>query len=363
MTNTVFFFGAGASAPFGIPTMQGMVKEFEKTLQTDTKSEERRLYDEVCTFLNATLGRPTDLEAVFSVVESIMNWSPDRMGVAALFHATRVLRSGQVSEGIGVPSPPSADEARIASSLEADFERFVQRACQLREGMSENIATVYQNFFARIAGPANAENPGPDGRHPFGNWPMFTTNYDAILEHYWLDIVQVALNTGFGFNSVARMEVSNPEALRGGGLRLFKLHGSITWLLDDRWGLTEQRVPPEAMKTYTGRKFRGPGMLYPIEEKDLYVEPYETMYLVLNRELAQRPWWIAIGYSFGDRIIRGIFERNSRQETRLVLVHPRANEIATRLAGFKGTIRPVQARFGESDYAAVNEAIGKALLS
>ena len=82
MTNAVFFFGAGASAPFGIPTMQGMVSEFEKTLQEGAKSEERRLYEEVCTFLNATLGRPTDLEAVFSVVESIMNWSPDRMGVA-----------------------------------------------------------------------------------------------------------------------------------------------------------------------------------------------------------------------------------------------------------------------------------------
>ena len=363
MTNAVFFFGAGASAPFGIPTMQGMVKEFEKTLQPETKSGERRLYDEVCEFLNATLGRPTDLEAVFSVVESIMNWSPDRMGVAALYHATKFARSRQGFEGIGVPSPPSSDEVRIASSLEADFERFVQHSCQLKEGVSEKIDSVYQNFFTQMSGPASAENGGPDGRHPFGNWPMFTTNYDAILEHYWLDIVQVPLNTGFDFNPVARMEVSNPEALRGGGLRLFKLHGSITWLLDDHWGLTEQRVPPEEMKTFTGRKFRGPGMLYPIEEKELYVEPYETMYLMLNRELAQRPRWIAIGYSFGDRIIRGIFERNSRAETRLVLVHPRADEIATRLPGFRGTIRPVRDRFGESHHATVNDAIRKALLS
>ncbi len=362
MTNAVFFFGAGASASFGIPTMQGMVKEFEKTLETGSKSEERRMYHEICAFLNATLGRPTDLEAVFSVVESIMNWSPDRMGVAALYHATKLVRSRQALEAV-VPSAPSADEVRIASSLEADFERFVQHACQLREGMSEKIASVYQNFFTQMSGPANAENPGPDGRHPFGNWPMFTTNYDAILEHYWLDIVQVAVNTGFVFNPVARMEVSNPEALRGAGLRLFKLHGSITWLLDDRWGLTEQRVPPMEMKTYTGGKFRGPGMLYPIEEKELYIEPYETMYLMLNRELAQRPRWIVIGYSFGDRIIRGIFERNSREGTRLVMVHPRAHETASRLQGFNGTVRAVEARFGGSDYAAVNEAIGKALLS
>ena len=363
MAGALFFFGAGASAPFGIPTMQGMVTEFEKTIHGDSKSEERLLYEEVCAFLNATLGRPTDLEAVFSVVESIKNWSPDRMGVAALYHATKLVRSRQAFEGVGAPTPPSADEVRIASSLEADFERFVQHSCQLKEGMSEKIDSVYQNFFTQMSGPAGAQSPGPDGRHPFGDWPMFTTNYDAILEHYWLDIVQVALNTGFGFNPVARMEVSNPEALRGGGLRLFKLHGSITWLLDDRWGLTEQRVPPEEMKTYTGRRFRGPGMLYPIEEKELYVEPYETMYLMLNRELAQRPRWVAVGYSFGDRIVRDIFERNSSNATRMVLVHPRAHEIASRLPAFRGTMKPVQARFGESDYSGVNESIRNALLS
>ncbi len=363
MTNAVFFFGAGASAPFGIPTMQGMVKEFEKTIEGNSKSEERHLYEEICAFLNATLGRPTDLEAVFSVVDSIMNWSPDRMGVAALYHATKLVRARKPFEGIGVPVRPSADEVRIASSLETDFERFVQHSCQLREGMSEKIDSVYQSFFTQMSGPAQAQSAGPDSQHPFGDWPMFTTNYDAILEHYWLDIVQVPLNTGFRFNSVARMEVSDPEALRGAGLRLFKLHGSITWLLDDRWGLTEQRVPPEEMRTYTGRKFRGPGMLYPIEEKELYVEPYETMYLMLNRELAQRPRWIVIGYSFGDRIVRDIFERNSRQETRLVLIHPRANEIAGRLPGFRGTMKPVQAHFGESDYSGVNESIRNALLS
>ena len=72
--------------------------------------------------------------------------------------------------------------------------------------------------------------------YPFDpNWQMFTTNYDAILEHYWLDIAQVQLNTGFGYNYVARMEVTNPESFRSAGLRLFKLHGSIDWY---RYNLT-----------------------------------------------------------------------------------------------------------------------------
>src|SRR2546422_1379428 len=151
------------------------------------------------------------------------------------------------------------------------------------------------------------------------------------------------------------MAQSNPERLRSGGLRLLKLHGSITWLQDSRWGLTEQRVPPLEMKTYTGRRFLGQVMLYPIEEKQLYVEPYMTMYLTLNRELAANRRWVVVGYSFGDRVVRDIFVRNSRSETKLILLHPHASEISTRLKDFKGTVRPFEARLGEADYQTLHE--------
>ena len=33
--NVVFFFGAGASAPFGIPTMKQFVVDFEKKLEKE----------------------------------------------------------------------------------------------------------------------------------------------------------------------------------------------------------------------------------------------------------------------------------------------------------------------------------------
>jgi hypothetical protein len=218
-------------------------------------------------------------------------------------------------------------------------------------------------LFTRAGGGVGGQSVEGSGRsYVIGNWSMFTTNYDAILEHYWLDHVQQPLNTGFSYNSTARMEISNPEQFRqAGGLRLFKLHGSITWLQDGRWGLTEQRVPPQEMKTYTGRKFLGQVMLYPIEEKSLYSEPYITMYSTLNRELATTPRWVFIGYSFGDRVVRDIVVRNSRGEVITVIVHPRATEIASKLEGFRGPLRPIDARFGEAGYQEVNDRIQRAL--
>ncbi len=363
MAQVVFFFGAGASAPFGIPTMQGMVRDFEATLNSAAKSQELKLYRDIASFLQANLGREVDLEAVFTIVDSIMNWSPDRLGVAALYHATRM---ASVSAGPARSStreriePPSGNDIQVARSLESDFERFVQNACKIGEGQTERIESVHRDLFSKLGG-FGASSAGPGNRYASGDWPMFTTNYDAILEHYWMDIVQVPLNTGFQYNSVARMEVSEPERFRQGGLRLFKLHGSITWLLDERWGLTEQRVPPQEMRTFTGRRFLGQVMLYPIEEKELYVEPYQTMYLMLNRELAQSARWVVVGYSFGDRIVRDIFVRNGQKTTVLIVVHPRADTIADRLAGFPGSLKPISARFGEDGYTHTNDLISRAL--
>lgn len=373
VANVLLFFGAGASAPFGIPTMQGMVKDFEQELQKSGSSEKLTLYRDVRSFLTNTLSRTVDLEAVFTIIDSIVNWSPDRMGVAALYHATRAasamypktLIEGEAASEIQsiapLVRPPAAETVRVAKSLEADFEKFVQGACQIPEDRAGEIDEVYKTFFDCFSVIGGSYYAGQSGRGHAGLGPMFTTNYDPVLEHYWLDIIQLQLNTGFQYNPVARMEVSNPDLLRGGDPRLFKLHGSVTWLRDERWGLTELRVPPHEMMTFTRRKFLGRVMLYPIEEKDLFVEPYETMYLMLNRELATARKWVVVGYSFGDRILRDIFVQNSRKETSLILLHPEATHLAQRLVDFQGTVKPLDGRFGGRDFSSVADQLRRLL--
>lgn len=43
----VFFFGAGASAPFGIPTMKQFVSDFERILDESGSEEERKTYNNI----------------------------------------------------------------------------------------------------------------------------------------------------------------------------------------------------------------------------------------------------------------------------------------------------------------------------
>src|SRR2546426_1430714 len=132
--------------------MQQMVVDFEKELNDrNPASGEAGLYGEIYTFLNRTLGRPTDLEAVFTVVDSIINWSPDRMGIAALYHAVRSARGtpGENQE-FERPNliPPPKEDLEVATKLKSLFESFVREKCRVRDAEIERIEKVYGSFFS-----------------------------------------------------------------------------------------------------------------------------------------------------------------------------------------------------------------------
>jgi hypothetical protein len=359
------FFGAGASAPFAIPTMQAMVPKFEVELKKNGTADELSLYKDVCAFLAGTLGRPTDLEAVSTVVDSIIDWSPERMGISAMYHAAHAAAPlGQSWSGapqVLKIEKPDAGAVSNAKTLRRRFEAFVEESCQIPDGQSQNIEQVYDTLF-RAYGAIPGTGFGGRKKSYSSVGAMFTTNYDAVLEHFWLDVAEAPLETGFAYDNVARMNVSQPERFgQTQGFRLFKLHGSITWLDDQRYGLTEHQEPPQEMRTYTGRRFRGRVMLYPIEEKTLYTEPYLTMYQMLNRELARDPNWVVVGYSFGDRVIRDIFLRNSSDSSHMILIHPRADEIARRLDGCRAKVSLMKQKFGEGDLSQFTQQLSAQL--
>ena len=341
--------------------MQQMVEDFELQLTKAGSEEETRLYQEVRGFLQANLGRPVDLESVFSVIDAIINYSPDRIGPAALYLSVQMqVRAApkdtkQETYRLSPPEPATVETALV---LRGRFESFTRAKCEIPDNNLGKIEEAYDQLFKYFGDRVGGSRYG---NRTVGDWPLFTTNYDPVLEHYWLDFAKVPLNTGFQWNDVAGMKVSNPDVFRNSGLRLFKLHGSLTWLNDPEYGLTEQRIIPRDLKTATGSRFLGQVMLYPIEEKELYVEPYLTMFQQLNRELASTTPWVVIGYSFADRFIREIFIHNSKKGTRMVLLHPRAKEISKLLTGFRGRIDAVEMRFGEGNPAAAPQAMWSAL--
>jgi hypothetical protein len=191
-------------------------------------------------------------------------------------------------------------------------------------------------------------------------WRMFTTNYDTCLEYYWREIVRVGIDTGASPDNVRHVHTIRNEHFLDDNdeLKLLKLHGSINWKIEKRTGeICEEDIP--IGRSMTGRRFVGDVMLYPIAEKKLYLDPYISMLLRLNRELEYKLVWVVIGYSFNDPVIQEIFFNRANANTHLILVHPEANKVYNnRLKGMKGKLIPMEKKFGMKEtFRQVNHQI------
>ena len=65
-SDILFFFGAGASAPFGIPTMKQLVIDFRHFLSENGTDKEKEIFADIQNTLERELQRQIDLEDIFS---------------------------------------------------------------------------------------------------------------------------------------------------------------------------------------------------------------------------------------------------------------------------------------------------------
>jgi len=348
-SDVVFFFGAGASAPFGIPTMKQFVTDFEEHLNENATKDERILYTDIKETLEKHLREPVDLEAVFTVIDGIINYSPERLGLLSLYAVSEFKK----------PFPTKMNKP-ICKLLRQKFQTFVREKCVIPDDSFNRIKEVYQDFFNRFALELPNQGDVTHGMHAYQNrWKIFTTNYDTCLEYYWREVVGADIDTGAVPDNVRHVPVLRSERfVQRNVLQLFKLHGSINWKVEKRTGeITEEDIPMG--RSMTGRRFVGDVMLYPIAEKELYLDPYISMLLRLNRELQYKSVWVVIGYSFNDPVVREIFVRKSNAKKHLILVHPKANQVCKdRLHEIKGKLIPMEKRFGmEETFRQVNHQI------
>jgi len=349
-SDVVFFFGAGASAPFGIPTMKQFVVDFEEYLNENATRNEQNVYADIKETLEKRLKRQADLEAVFTVINGIIDYNPERHDLLSLYAVSEFKK----------PFPTKQD-IPTCKLLREKFQTFVKEKCVIPDESFDKIRNVYQDFFNRFALELPPRNLGSNDDYAYDHdWAIFTTNYDMCLEHYWRHVVGIGIDTGFVSDDARAIRVLRSERFLVFGdhrLRLVKLHGSVSWKIGKGTGeITEEDIPMG--RSITGRRFAGDMMLYPIAEKELYFDPYISMLLRLNRELASKSVWVVIGYSFNDPVVREIFLRKSNLRKHLILVNPKANEVCeNRLHEMKGKLILMEKKFGMEDFRQVNHQI------
>jgi hypothetical protein len=281
----VFFLGAGASVPAGVPTTVSFVQEFIASLSSDNAA--------VVRMVTAALGRgsssPVDVELLLETLDSL---SGSLGQVGAVF--------APISELMKLPS---ASYKEIGD----DLRRFIRQK-----------ALVSANKIDYL-------RPLLDFQH---NSPIdvFSVNYDTSIEllaHYHKRSYTDGFAAEWSPDSLDRNDVD---------IRLFKLHGSVLWY-QSNVAKTYLKVPIDSMadvRLYTGEK-TFPLMIYPMR-KWQYAEPLMELMVALKRRLEKEKETtlvVVVGYSFRDDYLRDVFwdAFRANRKALMVLVDPRAEQI------------------------------------
>lgn len=164
---------------------------------------------------------------------------------------------------------------------------------------------------------------------------IYSANYDTCIE---LFCSEYKLDYKDGFDEAWNPKVFDDPDI---DLRLFKIHGSVTWYRSNRGRYLKIPVMTQnsALQLITRERAEGL-MLYPAQKFE-YVEPLFELLIEMKLRLAQCTTLFVVGYSFRDDHIRRIFWDVARKnrDFYVVLVSPDARKIyEDRLKTYEGGI-------------------------
>lgn len=237
---------------------------------------------------------------------------------------------------------------------------------------------IFKQICIVTANCAHASSPDSNSyTYTHDRWTFFTTNYDNAIEDFWVN--------GRGYSSLYlgfepkrgkkvmqadRFLDNNTGRAHTTAMQLVKLHESVNWIQNRDREIEEQRyhLSLDDVKSRSGSMdIQGDILIYPLSQKHLYFTPFTQLFGILNAELRKRDFWVIIGYSFRDIIIRTMFERSLAEtnKRKIILVHPHATDQIKPL--FQNQIREqltcLDRYFARRNYISVNKEIAEVLLS
>lgn len=322
MPQAIFFIGAGASVPFGIPTMTELVANFE----AKTKDPHYGLGYVIQAIKNNLRDyKPFDIEALITVLQDIIDY--DTVSEAIFNHPSLHFYTPN-----GYPNLDSSVQTlgkryhNEAKQILGDVKDFIAESCSIKQTPFEIYTELFSSGLVRYGFGYEGEIKS---RTDVENC-IFTTNYDLVLEAY-CDNLGLDYETG-EMRNVLSIDSSNQKLYGHSFLahRIYKLHGSINWYIDEHGVMRWISEPVKAGKTTSlGHKVAQELLLYPAVAKYTFREPFYTMFHHLKKCLVDCKMCYVVGYSFRDEDILGLFHDAMMRNKRLniVIIDPNAEEI------------------------------------
>jgi len=346
--------GAGASQPFGVPTMKEFVDMLNVTEIRDKYNiagDEFALYQRIQEVVRRYFEVQTDFEAIYTIIDGLSRSAPlvERDSMIQTFYYDEYVRNcfGRTRE----ESDISALERELTSyrneyvdaakRLKRKIERLVISECAVKTEKREEIERIYSDFFGCL-------------NRVFGikNFWIYTTNYDRSIEYYFRDYKGKGINTGFEYNRNLGKHILKTELFYSVACKLVKIHGSLTFWRNKRLGFIEE-LKSDPTAQYVPEDYKTQIMWYPIQEKKMYTYPYLDMFRALKKDLRETESWIVIGHSFNDSSIRQIFVECSKSENKVLIVlkdEKEAKDVISRnLHDVRGDLIASQNTFGDEE--------------
>ena len=187
------------------------------------------------------------------------------------------------------------------------------KLCGLEKGEIEKLEESVRGTIAKVAAPDLGEIPNDNPHRKFARWlvrtsrknpvEIFTVNYDVLIEHA-LEAEHIPVFDGF---VGSYQPFFHPDSLRGlesapGGnwIRLWKMHGSVTW----------RRIREDGrFRIIRGSPDTAGEMIYPSFQKydESRQQPYSAFADRLTRFLEQDDALLIVsGFSFKDEHINDL---------------------------------------------------------
>lgn len=311
----LLFLGSGASAPFGLPTMEQLVYTIEKEIEKKSSNDTKRLYNTVKDFSIAVY-KYVDLELIFTILNDIAERRKFmELGITSTFLYRKL-----------DPTFKKADKfleqnQSIAHTLLKTIKAHVRKKLILTSKQEQEIRKTHSLFFESLKEKFSWKEDANI------HCSIYTTNYDRVIETYFADNTYLSdlWEREMGTDI---LKVKNADVDRS-YYKLIKLHGSLDWFQLEDGRIVKLEV---AKKMYLGKKIENEMMIFPIQQKDLYLYPWYNLFRAFKLSLNQAKNWLVIGYNFNDEYIRNIFLQEFRDEHKFVIVSPNALDLKSKFA-------------------------------
>jgi hypothetical protein len=300
----IFFLGAGASVKAGVPDTYKLVTAFQDEIKGDSTLE------------------PTTQKIIDLLVEWRKNTKQpdDRIDVELLLETLERLKSRDTDFLLRF-----YDNPRYLLKDEPEKSRIIER---LRDFIKTK-AIVDQESVSYV-------QPMLTFVREYSPLDIFTVNYDTLVEQF-STVYKLELSDGF------ESRWDSNAFKRSKDIRLYKLHGSITWYKTDHGDYVKVPILArvDEIELVTKEKARSL-ILYPMRKWD-YDEPLLELLVMLKHRLETARFCIIVGYSFRDEHITRIFwdAARSNRELHLIFIGPHSRQVyETKLQYYESPVPP-----------------------